>query len=111
MQDGGLLFCGNGNQTIENTGSSSAYPAAIAGAIGRIEIDKPNGSMTMIGAISVMRELRLKSAVDASNATLILNMVSGGSYPDPYSCRLNLDVPLTVPYLAINPAQNSGLKL
>lgn len=111
-QDGGLLFCGNGNQTIQNIGASSAYPATIAGAIGRIEIDKPNGSMTMIGAISIMRELKLKSAVDASNATLILNMVSGGTYPDPtYSCRLNLDVPLTVPHLAINPAQNSGLKV
>jgi hypothetical protein len=121
-QDGGLCFVGNADQTIENIGAPNPTvpalsPALFSGLIGRIVIDKPAlTTMYIKGAISVMREFKIaptnEATVDALDATLILTCVSGAPYPDPtYNCRVNLDTPLTVDNLVINPRQNAGFEI
>ncbi|MBT6745715.1 MAG: PKD domain-containing protein [Flavobacteriales bacterium] len=117
-QDGGLMFVGEGDQFIENIDAPNGYPALFSGLIGRIVIDKPNPSSTMLinGAISVKREFKIASTnnsiVDATSATLILAMVSASAYPDPsFDCRVSLATPLIIDNLVINPRQNSGFEV
>jgi len=117
-QDGGLMFVGEGDQFIENINAPNGYPALFSGLIGRIVIDKPDPSSTMLinGAISVKREFKIASTnnsiVDATSATLILAMVSASAYPDPsFDCRVSLATPLIIDNLVINPRHNCGFEV